>query len=478
MEEKLTELPKGWIWVKLGEILEPSTKKVNPLTIEEMKYIGLEHIEKDKGTITGYGSSKEVKSTKSYFNKGDLLYGKLRPYLNKVYIAEFEGVCSSDILVFPISKNLNNKYLLYIFLNKDFSRYANLQVSGVQHPRTSFKSISKYVFPMPPLPEQHRIVEKIEELFSRLDAGIESLKKVQTQIKRYRQAVLKHAFEGKLTAAWRETNKHRLEPASVIIDKITQRKKKNATGKQKELSELYTSYLPELPNGWEWVKVKDIGETVTGNTPSKKNNDYYSNEYPFFKPTDLNSGYYVKEAADGLSKKGISRARLLPAKSILVTCIGATIGKAGLIRVPGASNQQINAIIPYKPLIPEYLYFICTSPQFQKCIHDNASSTTLPILNKSKFENLIIPLPSIEEQQKIVEEIERRFSIADRVEEIVEQNLKKAERLRQSILKKAFEGKLVPQDPTDEPASVLLERIKAEKEKNANKKDLCRRSKK
>ncbi|MFA4853711.1 MAG: restriction endonuclease subunit S, partial [Bacteroidales bacterium] len=150
-------------------------------------------------------------------------------------------------------------------------------------------------------------------------------------------------------------------------------------------------------------------------------------------------------------------------KSILVTCIGATIGKAGLSRVSGTSNQQINAIVVHSPILPEYVFFLCISPSFQKSIIDNSSSTTLPILNKSKFELLAVPLPPLAEQQQIVTEVERRLSVADEMEKTVETALKQAERLRQSILKRAFEGNLVPQDPQDEPAEKLLERIKEEK---------------
>jgi len=126
-----------------------------------------------------------------------------------------------------------------------------------------------------------------------------------------------------------------------------------------------------------------------------------------------------------------------------VTCIGATIGKTGLIRVAGASNQQINAIIPNEKIISEYLYYVCISPQFQKSIKDNASSTTLPILNKGRFEKLNIPLPPrVEQQQQIVTEIERRLSVAQEVESAVDVGLRRSSRLRQAVLKKAFEGRL------------------------------------
>jgi len=226
----------------------------------------------------------------------------------------------------------------------------------------------------------------------------------------------------------------------------------------------------ELPKGWMWKKVSDLGEVLTGTTPSKAKKEYYdSKDYPFFKPTDLNEGYYVKKSGDGLSKKGIEEARLLPAKSILITCIGATIGKTGLIRVSGAFNQQINAIIPQKDVLPEFVYFVCISPQFQKSIVDNSSATTLPILNKRKFEMLTMPIPPLIEQQKIVEEIEKQFSRLDEAVAALKRVRASLKRYKASVLKAAVEGKLTEewrkQNTNVEPADKLLKRILAERKK-------------
>ncbi len=278
-------------------------------------------------------------------------------------------------------------------------QYARQNMSGVQHPRVNYKIVSQYPFPLAPLPEQGRIVSKIEELFTRLDAGVKSLQNVKAQLGRYRQAVLKNAFEGKLTGEWRKTHIHEIEPASVLLEQIKEERKKGEKGKYKELLSVDISDLPELPESWIWTRIGEIGEVVTGRTPRKSNPSYYSDDYLFFKPADLDSGFYVKSSVDRLSEKGIKRARLLPAKSVLVTCIGATIGKTGFIRVQGASNQQINAVITHKNILPEFVYFLCISPQFQKEIIDNSSSTTLPIINKSKFQNLTIALPSFLEQR-------------------------------------------------------------------------------
>lgn len=277
----LPPLPEGWVWTKVGELIEPYNEKGDPTKLHGMAYIGLEHIEKNSGKLLSFGHSSDVRSTKTRFYTGDLLYGKLRPYLNKVHVADFDGVCSTDILVFSQSPFIFNKYLLYRFLNADFVRFASQNVSGVQHPRVNFKTLSKFVISLPPLSEQYRIVAKIEELFTQLDAGIVELKKVKAQLKRYRQALLKYAFEGKLTAEWREAHKGELEPASVLLDQIKEERKKQAKGKYKELPPVDTSELPELLEGWIWTNFEHIAENTphalkAGSFGSALKKEYYA----------------------------------------------------------------------------------------------------------------------------------------------------------------------------------------------------------
>jgi restriction endonuclease S subunit len=285
---------------------------------------------------------------------------------------------------------------------------------GVQN--ISGKDIEGLPFPLPPLAEQKRIVAKIEELFSELDAGEESLRVARRQLGVYRQSLLKKAFEGKLTG------------------------------------------------GWRTLKVGEIGRIETGTTPPTANPKNYDGDLPFLKPTDLEQGRFVRKAREHLSEAGQEHARVLPKGSVLVTCIGATIGKTGLAQLPCATNQQINSISPNEEVLPEFAYYQVISPRFQEQIKTNASSTTLPILNKSKFCVLpfvVCPLP---EQQEIVRLLDEHFEVIERNEREIDAALRRSEALRQAILIKAFTGQLVPQDPADEPASVLLARLRAQKQ--------------
>ncbi|QTA79798.1 Restriction endonuclease, type I [Desulfonema limicola] len=342
---------------------------------------------------------------------------------------KFKVKSSAMKILVPTSDYVNVK-LTYYFMQV-------LQEINNTHKRYWISIYSKKLIPIAPLPEQRAIVSKIDQLFSELDNGIANLKAAKDKLEIYRQAVLKKAFEGG------------------FIEK-SKRSKDN----------------------WKKVKVKELGIISTGTTPSKKNKNYYlSRDFPFYKPTDLNAGKNVNTSIDALSEFGIKACRYVPPNSILVTCIGATIGKTGLIKNGGGFNQQINAIAPFEKYNPEFIYYQAISFQFQEQIKNNASATTLPILNKGKFLNLEMIICSKEEQHQIVQEIETRLSVCDNLLTTIEYSLEKSEALRQSILKQAFEGRLLSekeldtckQQPDWEPAEELLKRIKNENKQKKSK---------
>jgi type I restriction enzyme S subunit len=237
-----------------------------------------------------------------------------------------------------------------------------------------------------------------------------------------------------------------------------------------EQSELNVTSLPVLPKSWTWASVSQLGEVITGSTPSKQRPDYFGGSIPFFKPTDLNAGYYVTEFSDSLTESGAKEARLLPPLTVLVTCIGATIGKCGLARVPCATNQQINAlVIPEATMLPQWAYWAFCSTWGQRQIISNASATTLPILNKGKFERLLLPVAPLNEQRRIVAKIEELFSDLDAGVAALNRVKANLKRYRASVLKAAVEGRLTKEwrkkNPPKETAQELLERILRERRK-------------
>lgn len=198
---------------------------------------------------------------------------------------------------------------------------------------------------------------------------------------------------------------------------------------------------------------------MTGSTPSKDIKDFYGGNIPFFKPTDLEQGIHTIRSNDRLTALGFEQSRKLPINSVLVTCIGATIGKTGLTSIEGTCNQQINAIIPTNAILPHYLYYVCISDYMQNEIKANASATTLPILNKGNFSKIFLPLPPLREQKHIIKSIVNWLSIVNSVEESKENLHEVIKQTKSKILDLAIHGKLVPQDPNDEPATELLKHI-------------------
>lgn len=281
--------------------------------------------------------------------------------------------------------------------------------------------------------------------------------------KALRQKILDLAIHGKLVP--QDPND---EPASVLLERIRAEKERlikegkiKRPKKSKTTSDKphYENVPFEVPSSWVWTTLGDIAEIITGNTPSKDIKEYYSGNIPFFKPTDLEQGIHTKYSKDRLTPLGFEQSRKLPANSVLVTCIGATIGKTGLTTVEGTCNQQINAIIPTSAILAKFLFYVCISDYMQHEIKANASATTLPILNKGNFSKIAITIPPLQEQSRIVKEIEHWLSLVDCIEENKDNLQKTIREAKSKILTLAIHGKLVPQDPTDEPAAELLKRI-------------------
>ena len=195
----------------------------------------------------------------------------------------------------------------------------------------------------------------------------------------------------------------------------------------------------KVPENWCWVRLSSVATVITGGTPSKKHPEYYGSEFPFFKPADLDNGRSIVEASEYLSVAGKSVARIIPAHSTAVCCIG-TIGKCGYLEVDGATNQQINSMIP--KIDPLYLYYYANTELFINQLWSKAVATTISIVNKSKMESNNVPLPPLAEQSRIVARIESLFAKLDEAKAKIQEVLDGADLRRAAILHQAFTGKL------------------------------------
>ena len=219
----------------------------------------------------------------------------------------------------------------------------------------------------------------------------------------------------------------------------------------------------DIPDSWVWTRLNSVGEIITGTTPSKNNADFYGGIFPFFKPTDLDQGKNVCNASEYLTESGKNASRTFPAFSTSVCCIGS-IGKSGFLTVEGTTNQQINTIVPFTQVNQLFVYYFVCTDLFQNQLKNKASATTVAIVNKNEMSSILFALPPFNQQVAIVNILEQAFDLLQEIEKDKDDIIHNIVSAKSRILDLAIRGKLVTQDPNDEPASVLLERIKAEKE--------------
>jgi type I restriction enzyme S subunit len=443
MKDKFAELPKGWGWTRIGDAISNVSLTGKKLKQSAYQVIGkYPVIDQGQKFIGGYTDKEEFKisSDTPLIIFGD--HTKVFKYIDFQFVAGADGV-----------KVLKPEEVYFPKLFYYFAQAVRLPEKGYAR---HFQWLEKSLIPLPPLPEQHRIIAKIEELFTKLDAGVEALKKIKAQLKRYRQAVLKYALEGKLTQGWREVNKGKIEPASVLLERIKEERKKDAKGKYKELPPIDTSDLPELPEGWEWTYIEGFADLISGQHILKENYNCRSDGLPYLTgPADFSHKFPI------ISKWTTNPKVISKYNDVLVTVKGAGVGKVNILNIDKAIISRQLMAIRGDYSHSHYIFFFIDS-NFHKLQRLGAGST-IPGIDRETILKMPFPFPPFHEQNKIVEEIESRLSIADNMERVVEQSQRQSDRLRQSILKNAFEGKLVPQDPTDEPAEKLLERIKEEK---------------
>ena len=395
------------------------------------------------------------------------------------------------------------KVLRPITINERFAYYAcrALRLPDRGYSR-HYAFLKKSKLPLAPQNEQIRIVAKIEELFSELDKGVESLKTARAQLNVYRQAVLKHAFEGKLTAQWREENKDKLETPEQLLTRIKQEREaryerqlqkwKAAVKKWEEngksgkkparsrmpkpvstMPEEEIAHLESLPSGWLWLTAESIGVVQLGRQRSPKNR---SKDYPtkYIRAANITEqGLDLDDVLDmDFLPHELSAYRLEKGDLVLSEASGsaAQVGKPAIWddQIPNCCFQ--NTVIRHQPYCRDYavyllwLYrFFYVSGKFAQV----AGGVGINHLSAFKFAQIALPLCSLAEQQEIVRLLEERFAAIEWQEREIDSALNQAEMLRQSILKKAFNGWLVAQNPNDEPASVLLDRIRAEREQVA-----------
>src|SRR6266542_1772739 len=215
----MSALPTGWRSSVLGDVTKVRKEKSDPRQLPNLPFIGLEEVEAHTGRIISTQNTSALKSAVSLFAEGDVLYGRLRPYLNKVAIPDFAGAASAEFIVFPRSKILERRYLQWVRMSSDFLSFTALKSTG-DRPRVSYESISSYEFPVPPIGEQRRIVAKIHSLFTKSRRSRDHLGHIPRLVEKYKQAHFSEALGGPLTREWRETHGETSAWRSIATDEI------------------------------------------------------------------------------------------------------------------------------------------------------------------------------------------------------------------------------------------------------------------
>ncbi|WP_075583346.1 restriction endonuclease subunit S [Caballeronia sordidicola] len=379
-----------------------------------------------------------------------------------------------------------DKEYLYYFLLSERETLIKAGKGGAQ-PNISQGIIKEWPIALPPLREQHRIVAKIEELFSELDQGIESLKTAQAQLKVYRQALLKHAFEGKLTAQWRANNPDKLETADALLKSIQHERaqryleqlaeweaggKEGARPKAPKTPSLLTAEelaeLPQLEIGWVWIKYGDLCSHVRNGISAKPEGDTGA---PIFRISavrpmffDMADIRHIQNSGGELDSYYLQRGDLVftrynGSRRYVGVCAEYRSDEKRLF-----PDKLVQTRVFSRQIATAYLEKALNSGASRRFVESKIRTTAGQSgVSGEDIKNIPVPICSFEEQNGIMELLEPKLSETDHLEHTITNALQQTEALRQSILKQAFSGKLVPQDSAEEPASVQLARIEAEK---------------
>ena len=485
-------LPPGWQSAILGEVCL-AVQKVRPQDEPDhsFTYLDIASIDNSDYRIVSpkiYSGANAPSRARQRVRGGNTLFSTVRTYLKNIAMVppEFDGqVASTGFCVLNPSDAIDPRYVFYHMVSDEFVSKLNSLQRGTSYPAVRDDDVLAQRIDLPPLPEQRRIVAEIEKQFTRLDASVAALRRTEANLKRYRASVLRAACSGELVPTEAELARaegREYEPADVLLERIlaehrarweSQEKRR---GKYKEPAAADTSDLPPVPAGWAYTSIEPwfaLGRPGLKTGPFGsllKKHEHRLRGVPVLGIENIqrmkfvagNKVFIDHEKARQLSEYSVDGGDILISRSGTVgeTCVVPDhIGEARL------STNLMRLSLDTKYALPQYFCMLFQGSSIVlKRVSALCSGSTRDFLNGNIIKSLVFPVPPLAEQQRIVTEVERRLSVIEQAEAAVEASLQRAERLRQSILKRAFSGELAPQNPEDEPASVLLERIRAQRE--------------
>ncbi|EJV9309501.1 restriction endonuclease subunit S [Vibrio vulnificus] len=395
MEQVLYKLPDGWEWSNLTDICTPSRKTVEPNPEEQYNYIGLENIESHTGKVISDSPTKgsEISSTKVSFKKGMVLYGKLRPYLNKVVVAKIDGIATTEIIPFECSDAISPDFLAYYLRSQYFVDLAMNNCSGARMPRATTKLFTQIAkVPVTSITEQKRIVEKLDALLTRIDSAIEHLQESVT-----------------------------------LADALY----------ASELASVFSSGQDK----WPLRELNEVAEVARGKSKHRPRNDksLFGGEYPFIQTGDVrNAQKYIKNYSATYNEKGLQQSKLWPKDTICLT-IAANIGDVAILGMRACFPDSVVGISSSE-LETDYLYYFLTTLQQQ--LDSKANAAAQKNINLKILSEIKIPVPSLDEQKSIVRQINEIDRLAVKAKAEISEKITMMQQLKASILDSAFKGEL------------------------------------
>jgi type I restriction enzyme S subunit len=500
MKDAQNKLPKGWAPTNIGEICTALQYGYTASASDEAcgpRFLRITDIQNGRvqWSTVPYCEIDDSQASKYELRAGDIVFARTGGTVGKSFIITSvpeQSVFASYLIRLSAHPEIEPKFLYFFFQSTSYWEQIGLKKGGLQG-NVNATTLSSLVLYVCPLNEQRRIVARVEELFSELDKGFESLTVAREQLKVYRQAVLKHAFEGKLTTQWREAHKDKLESADQLLANINKEhearhqqqlanwraevkewetngetgkrpSKPSTTDELQRLSKEEVSALPPLPTGYVYTYLSNLGDLGRGKSKHRPRNDprLFGGEYPFIQTGDVKAANrFVRSYHQTYNDLGLTQSHLWPKGTLCIT-IAANIAETAFLGLDACFPDSVVGFCALEAVVlPEYVELFIKAVRVR--IESYAPATAQKNINLVTLENLVVPYCSIGAQRYLVDRVEALLSIIDKNEAEIEDAVVRSKSLRQSILKKAFSGQLVAQDPKDEPASVLLERIKAEK---------------
>lgn len=440
MTAYISDLPTTWLSLKLGDVVAyGKTEKAEPGDFApETWVLELEDLEKDTTKVLQRltFADRQSKSTKNKFNAGDVLYGKLRPYLNKVTFADRPGVCTTEIVPIKPNEAVHGRYLFHWLRHPAFLTYVTEVSHGVNMPRLGTDAGRDAPFVLAPKAEQKRIADKLDTVLTRVDAVNTRLARVAPLLKRFRQSVLAAATSGRLTEDWRKTEQ--------------------------------TEFSGEgrLPVGWRLAKFKDICTEITVGFVGKMSDQYVDAGVPFLRSMNVRPFRFDETGLQYISAafhQQIAKSCLRPGDLAIVRSGAPGVCCVIPDSLTTANCSDLVIARPGPDLLAGYGCIFMNSSFGAAHVASKLVGVAQAHFNVGSMKETPLPLPPVEEQTEIVRRVETLFAFADRLEARLAQAQTAATRLTPALLAKAFRGELVPQDPNDEPAAELLRRLQAER---------------